>query len=222
MKAIITCGPGCEPIDQVRFISNFSTGELGSLLASELQQHGFEVTCLRSRLATYPMPERIGHLEVISFSTNDELAKIFQHLSVEKKVTAIFHAAALCDYRVEKITGADRDALYLGKIPTSMGRLNLTLEPSLKVISKLRGWFPHARLVGWKYEVSGTHEEACIKAQQQIQKYQLDASIANGPATRGDFNVICSDASHHLLSSKKELARFLVTWLQDIPMTNDF
>ena len=169
MRIIVTCGPGCEPIDEVRFLSNSSTGELGSLLASELQQHGFEAICLRSRLATYPM---------------------------------------------------DGSVLNLEKIPTSIGRLNLTLEPSLKVIAQLRACFPHALLVGWKYEVSGTREEADQKAQQQIEKYQLDASIANGPATTGHFDVMLPDESQHALSSKKDLVRFLARWLQDtLPQT---
>lgn len=210
MRVIVTCGPSCEPIDEVRFLSNASTGELGSLLVSELQEHGFEVLCLRSKLATYPISNSI---ENISFSTNDELAEIFQQLSRKEDIVAVFHAAALCDYRVEKIAGMDGSALNLEKIPTSIGRLNLTLEPSLKVIAQLRVCFPHALLVGWKYEVSGTREEADQKAQQQIEKYQLDASVANGPATRGSFDVMLQDGVQHALSSKKELSRFFSEWL---------
>jgi phosphopantothenoylcysteine decarboxylase/phosphopantothenate--cysteine ligase len=211
MRVIVTCGPGCEPIDRVRFISNFSTGELGSLLASELQQHGFEVLCLRSRLATYPMPENV---KVVPFSTNEELAKILEELSTNENVGAIFHTAALCDYRVEKVTTMDGAVLNLGKIPSSIGCLDITLEPSLKVIAKLRAWFPQMLLVGWKYEVSGTREEACDKARQQIEKYQLDASIANGPAVGKGFEVMFrGDEARHAQSSKKELVHFLMTWL---------
>ncbi|HVY71907.1 MAG TPA: phosphopantothenoylcysteine decarboxylase, partial [Verrucomicrobiae bacterium] len=36
MKVIVTCGPSYEPIDEVRRLTNFSTGELGVLLAEEL------------------------------------------------------------------------------------------------------------------------------------------------------------------------------------------
>ncbi len=211
MRVIVTCGPGCEPIDQVRFISNFSTGELGSLLASMLQDSGFEVICLRSRLATYPLGKNIKE---IPFSSNEELAAIFQHLATTEHIGAVFHAAALCDYRVAKITGINEPILNLEKIPTNIGPLHLTLEPSLKVISKLRTWFPKARLIGWKYEVSGSREEACTKAQQQVSKYQLDASIANGPATKGSFDIMLPNELHYTQASKQLLARFLVQWLQ--------
>jgi phosphopantothenoylcysteine decarboxylase/phosphopantothenate--cysteine ligase len=40
MKVIVTCGPSYEPIDQVRRLTNFSTGELGVLLSDELARAG--------------------------------------------------------------------------------------------------------------------------------------------------------------------------------------
>ena len=40
VKVIVTCGPSYEPIDEVRRITNFSTGELGILLANRLTRAG--------------------------------------------------------------------------------------------------------------------------------------------------------------------------------------
>ena len=47
MKIIVTTGPSFEPIDEVRRITNFSTGELGVLLANSFAQAGAEVFCLK-------------------------------------------------------------------------------------------------------------------------------------------------------------------------------
>jgi phosphopantothenoylcysteine synthetase/decarboxylase len=217
MRVIVTCGPGSAPIDQVRFISNFSTGELGALLAVELQQCGYEVLCLRSRLATYPMDDNIV---TIPFSTNEELAAMLEQLAMEEHPVAIFHAAALCDYRVEKITTVDGRALSLGKIPTDIGPLQLTLQPSLKIVAQLRDYFPSSLLVGWKYEVVGTREEAVRKAGAQIEQCRLDASVANGPATQGQFDLIVRESlsvTHPFFTtdSKEQLVRFLARWLRD-------
>ena len=41
--ALVTCGPAFEPIDEVRRITNQSTGELGSLLSETLAGANFEV-----------------------------------------------------------------------------------------------------------------------------------------------------------------------------------
>jgi phosphopantothenoylcysteine synthetase/decarboxylase len=213
MRVIVTCGPSCEPIDQVRFLSNFSTGELGSLLARSLQESGIEVICLRSRLATYPIDFSIA--QVIPFSTNTDLATLLEQLSQEEPVAAIFHAAALCDYRVEKVTTLEGQLLSCGKIPTAAGSLQMTLQPTIKVIEKLRGWFPQSLLIGWKYEVDGTKEEAIAHAEHQIKKYQLDASVANGPIFKNSFEFIPA-AGRERLDSKSALASFLATWIHQL------
>ena len=43
MKVIVTCGPSYEPIDEVRRLTNFSTGELGVLLSNHLARAGHAV-----------------------------------------------------------------------------------------------------------------------------------------------------------------------------------
>jgi phosphopantothenoylcysteine synthetase/decarboxylase len=217
MSIIVTCGPSSEPIDQVRSLTNFSTGELGALLCEELSRAGFNVFCLRSITATYPIDPTTA--TVIPFFTNDDLAIALQKISREEKVEAVFHAAALCDYRVEKITTLEGASLVAGKTPTGLGPITMTLQPTKKIIADLRAWFPEARLVGWKYEVDGTAEEACSKALHQIEKYYLDASIANGPAVKSGFEFMsaessnCLERSHESFSSKVSLASFLVKWI---------
>ena len=52
MKIIVTCGPSYEPIDEVRRITNFSTGQMGSRLARTLAAAGHEVTCYKGVAAT--------------------------------------------------------------------------------------------------------------------------------------------------------------------------
>ena len=57
--ALVTCGPAYEPIDEVRRITNQSTGELGSLLSEILSRAKFEVLCLRGEMAIYPSPREV-------------------------------------------------------------------------------------------------------------------------------------------------------------------
>ncbi len=42
-KIIVTAGPTCEPIDPVRFISNYSTGFMGYSIAAEAMKKGWQV-----------------------------------------------------------------------------------------------------------------------------------------------------------------------------------
>ena len=56
MKILITTGPAYAPIDEVRRITNFSTGELGALLATAAAEAGHQVICARGQGATHPAP----------------------------------------------------------------------------------------------------------------------------------------------------------------------
>src|SRR5690606_42072757 len=54
MKILITTGATREPIDDVRFLSNVSTGATGAQLAESLSTRGHVVTVLRGQGAVAP------------------------------------------------------------------------------------------------------------------------------------------------------------------------
>ena len=54
MNCIVTAGPTFEPLDDVRRLTNFSTGRLGTELANFLAARGHKVTLLIGESATYP------------------------------------------------------------------------------------------------------------------------------------------------------------------------
>ena len=142
MHLVVTCGPSYEPIDAVRRITNFSTGELGILLANTLHNAGHTVTCLRAVSATCPLPPEPG-VRVLPFTTNADLLGRLQTLPRAGGVDAVFHAAALCDYQVSGVTLETGEPLARAeKIPSRSGALVLTLEPAVKILGALRdeGW----------------------------------------------------------------------------------
>ena len=53
MNCIVTAGPTFEPLDDVRRLTNFSTGRLGTELANFLAARGHKVTLLIGETATY-------------------------------------------------------------------------------------------------------------------------------------------------------------------------
>ncbi|MBX9742325.1 MAG: hypothetical protein K2W99_02110 [Chthoniobacterales bacterium] len=212
MTVLVTCGPSSEPIDRVRSLTNFSTGELGAILCESLCQAGFKVICLRSRTATFPIDEQ--KIKMLPFRTNADLSAVFQKVAREQKIVALFHTAALCDYRVSEVSTLEGKLLDAGKIGTGYGPITMTLQPTEKIIAHLRAWFPTTKLVGWKYEVDGTKMESCSKASHQIEKYQLDASVANGPAVGEGFEVMGLNGSLGFYDSKKALAAFLAQWVK--------
>ena len=138
MKVIVTCGPSFEPIDEVRRLTNFSTGELGALLAEQLGAAGHEVFCLKGSGATHPGPAPGPGCLVRRFDTNDDLLALLREISSAHGIGAVFHAAALCDYRVAAVRDDAGNACQSAKIASRSGALTLHLEPATKVIHELR------------------------------------------------------------------------------------
>jgi phosphopantothenoylcysteine synthetase/decarboxylase len=201
--AVVTCGPASTPVDSVRRITNFATGEIGSILSQALQKAGWDVICLRGEGSTFPAPEGI---DVRIFSTNDLLAELFQSLPVAPN--AIFHAAALCDFQVVSIEGG----AGMKKIPTRDGLLTLHLEPAPKILPRLRGWFPRAFIVGWKYELDGDRPAALAKGGAQIRECHTNACVVNGAAYGEGFGILLPDGMLAEVADKRGLAASLVDY----------
>jgi phosphopantothenate---cysteine ligase (CTP) len=202
LRIVVTCGPSYEPIDEVRRITNFSTGKLGAWLSEEFAAEGNRVQCLRGDMATWPAPR--SPVEVIQFSTNDHLLARFETLENRDQVDAVLHAAALADFTVRRETSAR-------KICSRSGELTLTLIPATKLISRLRVLFPNARIVGWKYELDGNREDVIRRGLSQIADNQTNACILNGAAYGAGFGALLSDGSCAELRGKEDLK----TWVSE-------
>jgi phosphopantothenoylcysteine synthetase/decarboxylase len=212
MKAIVTCGPSYEPIDDVRRLTNFSTGELGVMLANALTDAGIETICLKGEQATWPGECRATR--VTRFSTNDDLLAKLEDCVETGDIDAVFHAAALCDYKVGAIRDVSGEEVNDAKIPTRSGKLTMTLVPTTKVIAKLRAIFPNAVLVGWKYELVGGRADAVAKAVAQIEANGTNACVVNGVAFGAGFGRCEPPDSVTEFPDKAALCKGLVDWLK--------
>ncbi len=200
MRVLVTCGPACAPIDEVRRITNFSTGELGAMLSRALVEAGHEVICLRGEGATFPL--EVDGVELRSFTTNESLRDLLHSLSGDE-IHAVFHAAALCDFEVAP-TGA-------AKLSSRAGPIQITLLPASKLIHSLRTMFPKAWLIGWKYELEGTQDDALAAAVRQISESHTDACVVNGRAFGGGFGFLTKSATLTKYPDKPSLCAFLAT-----------
>ena len=210
MFCIVTAGPTYEPIDSVRRITNFSTGRLGSRLAVYLATQGHRVKLLRGAMATFRLEASEAKLldEIIEFTTSDDLREKLASLSV-LAINAIFHAAAVCDFRPSKVYIPSMDSysreVGVGKIPTAKGGISIEMEPTPKIIANLRGWFNKAFIVGWKYEVMGDQRSAINAGVSQVKSYSTNACIVNGPAYGIGYGLVTGNGACVHLPGEQEL-----------------
>jgi phosphopantothenate-cysteine ligase len=101
LKIIITAGGTAEPIDEVRCITNRSTGRLGRAIAERLFEEGGEAVewlyYIHGPSASLPETPRTTDLPV---DTVGDLGDALSSLLREQEIGAIVHAMAVSDYAV--------------------------------------------------------------------------------------------------------------------------
>jgi phosphopantothenoylcysteine decarboxylase/phosphopantothenate--cysteine ligase len=212
MKCVVTAGPTYETMDNVRRLTNFSTGQLGTELANFLSQRGHEVLLLIGEQSTFHgerKAQRVQH-----FSTTANLRDQLQALSRDS-IQAVFHAAAVSDFMFGKIwsrsTAGELTEVKSGKMSTREGTLLAELVPTPKIIAGLRAMFPEAQLVGWKYEVDGNRADVLRAAEKQIRECRTNACVANGAAYGEGFGLVAADGKHLHVADKPTLFEVLAT-----------
>ena len=209
MRAVITGGPSSEPIDEVRLITNRSTGELGVILAEAFWQSGHEVNLFLGQLSQFRLPQ------AAYFNRNEDLQRMLGEMNESKSVNVVLHAAALSDFQVAAVRAGTLD-VGLKKIGSEHETLSVELAPKPKVIAKLRDLFPNALIVGWKLELEGSREDLLREASRQVKKNRTDACVINGRAFGDGFGFCTSEGLQESFSSKRELASFLVQWAEKL------
>ena len=94
MRVLITAGPTYEPIDQVRFIGNRSSGQMGAALAKAAINAGHEVTLVVGPV-TAAMPTG-GVRRIDIFSSRDLLEAVLREFPSHD---LLIMAAAVADFR---------------------------------------------------------------------------------------------------------------------------
>lgn len=100
MKILITAGPTVEPIDPIRFISNYSTGAMGFAAAKQAKKQAHEVILISGPTDLKP-PEGIKLIKVVTAAEMFEAVKKYFC-----RCDALIMAAAVCDFRPDKINQA--------------------------------------------------------------------------------------------------------------------
>lgn len=205
MRAVVTAGGTSEPIDDVRVITNKSTGRFGAACANALAERGVEVVLIASRaLATHPDWIHPG----VSLIPFDGFASLDQALTdtLQNPIDLLFMAAAVSDYSPAPTTG---------KIRSTAETLTLTLTRNPKLIGTLRARCgDQTTLVGFKL-LSGVPRSTLIDvARGLIRDNDLDFCFANDIRDIRDGQhpgtIVSASEAQHVTGTKAEAAEQLV------------
>ena len=176
-KALITAGPTIEPIDPVRFITNYSSGKQGYEIAKSFSDNGFDTTLISG--PTYLEPPE--NMKTIKVKTAGEMYdETIKRLPVD---VAVF-TAAVSDY---KITNYSKEKIKKKKDLTLKLELNKDI---LEYVSKNNYLRPKI-VVGFAAETNDIN----LNAKYKLNKKNCDLMIVNDVSKNetgfgSDFNEV--------------------------------
>ncbi|HRO67014.1 MAG TPA: bifunctional phosphopantothenoylcysteine decarboxylase/phosphopantothenate--cysteine ligase CoaBC, partial [Pseudobdellovibrionaceae bacterium] len=134
-KVLITAGGTKEPLDDVRVLTNSSTGRSGAELSTLLSELGFSVTLLRAKDAVLPVSEDVIQK---AYVTHTDLKNLIQNELSQNGYTHVIHMAAVSDYQIDKIL-IDGQETQAAKIPSGR-KMTIQMKPTEKILSLIKGW----------------------------------------------------------------------------------
>lgn len=171
-RVLVSAGPTVEEIDEVRVLSNRSSGRMGFALARMAQRMGAEVSLVAGPVP-WPTPLGVCRTDVRSAAAMAEAMK-------EQSATAdlVVMCAAVADYRPEP---------HPGKRKKDGAAWELVLHPTEDILASLAG-LPgrQGRVhVGFALEVEEDSAQARTLALDKLRRKDLDLICLNNPRRPG-------------------------------------
>jgi len=184
-RVIVTGGGTIEKIDDVRYISNFSSGKMASALATALYLKGADVNLIATRFDS-ELPNNMHTIEVesseemleylidsIRIAKKGKLSKPTlmrdEHIHLIQKKPYLFMAAAVSDYVPKFVQNGKLKKEMLGE------SWSLELKKNIDILSSIDK--EGITVIGFKAEMD--KENAHQHAQEMLEKKALDAVCLN-------------------------------------------
>jgi phosphopantothenoylcysteine decarboxylase/phosphopantothenate--cysteine ligase len=188
---LISSGPTIEPIDPVRFISNYSSGRMGNALAREAVERGAQVTLVSGPVTEYPEHPLI---RIIKVSSAAEMHARCIEIFAESDISIM--AAAVADY-----TPLNPET---EKIKKKEDNLTLTLIKTKDILAELgRTKRTGQLLIGFALETNNELENALTK----LHTKNLDFIVLNSLKDEGS-GFGCDTNKIRIISKEGAISEF--------------
>jgi len=202
MRILVTAGPTREYLDDVRYLSNDSSGRMGYALAEAARDAGNDVLLVSGPVHLAPPPG----CECVRVNTTAEMRDACVARFAE--CDGVIAAAAVCDYKpLNRVAG---------KISKTGGPITLEMIETDDVLAELGRLKGGRWVLGFALEAANARENAL----QKLRAKNCNWIVLNGPAAIGaETNAVeVLDASGGVVTnfsgSKVEVARHLISWIR--------
>jgi phosphopantothenate---cysteine ligase (CTP) len=185
-KVLITSGGTREYIDDVRVLTNISSGRLGARIAEQFlaqnkfERHmdpiiNYEVHYVASETSIKPHFNGWYHADFIPHKVTDvqSVYNVMKELVPEMDI--IIHCMAVSDFGFHPCSTKLKSTDTMAFIESLKNRIYQTT----KILPMIKQWNPNCILIGFKFEVGTTDDEIKELAVKQIETCKSDAVLTN-------------------------------------------
>lgn len=230
-KILITAGGTSEKIDNVRKITNSSSGKLGMMIANQLLAMNDEVKIyyICPKNALKPSSKQI---KIIEIEGTENLKNTIENLLRTEKIDYFIHSMAVSDYTTNYITTIEKiktkiettknieeafsniEPIKANKISSNEDNLVIVLKKTPKIISMIKQISPKTYLIGFKLLDDVPKKELIEVAKKLRDKNNCDLVVANDLSTirKGKHIAYIIDKNNNVEKalSKEEIVQKLV------------
>jgi phosphopantothenoylcysteine decarboxylase / phosphopantothenate---cysteine ligase len=171
-RVLVTAGSTIEYIDPIRVMTNLSSGKMGIAIAQEAQRMGATVTLVYGHGTLNPASDKI-----VRVNTGEEMYKaVVSELSSKRHDIAVM-AAAVADFAPAK--KSDK------KIDTKLGKMELSLVATRKIIDEMKNKSKDTFLVAFKADYCVSEPVLIEKAYRKLKECDADIIVANDLGRKG-------------------------------------
>lgn len=187
MRVLISYGGTEEPIDGIRYITNFSTGKTGAVISNYFFEYGVDITVLKAKRAKSPN-KNIRFIEFTSF--NDLNLKIEKLLSLQN-FDAVIHLAAVSDFSIDYLESNGKRITDTDKKLDSSKPLTIRLRTNFKILNRIKDYSKNQiKLIGFKLTKNRNSDEVEKIVKDMFEKGDIDYIVHNDLSRIDDKNHI--------------------------------
>lgn len=161
-KVTVIAGSTEEPVDDVRVLTNRSTGRMGIELAIDAYERGADVELWMGR-TTEDLP---SHINTRRFSSSLDLVDLVRKIKSDICIVP----AAISDYIPKRTKG---------KIPSTKRQVTVELRRAPKIIEEIRRSRKKTKIIGFKLESGISKKSLVSRAKERMRTAKLDLVVAN-------------------------------------------
>ncbi len=166
-RVVVTAGPTVEPIDDVRVLTNRSSGKMGMALAAAARERGASVTVIHGPVSAAIPPG----VECVRVGTAAQMLDAIR--AAMRGADMLVMCAAVADFRPAKVGE--------GKVAKSDMAASIALTPNPDLVATIRKEFPRALIVGFAAQTDAMME----KGGKKLREKDLDFVVVNDVSKKG-------------------------------------